>query len=69
MAILLKIYAKCLDGQNAIAKRRIKKALGDPARTAENFGRYWAHTAVEGRQGRRQPENENDTRSTYGLIR
>jgi len=27
VAILLKIYAKCLDGQ---AKRRIEEALGDP---------------------------------------
>ena len=30
VAILLKIYAKCLDGQDAIAKRRIEDALGDP---------------------------------------
>jgi hypothetical protein len=30
VAILLKIYAKCLDGQDAIAKRRIKEALGNP---------------------------------------
>jgi integrase len=30
VAILLKIYAKCLDGQDDIAKRRIEDALGDP---------------------------------------
>jgi len=24
------MYAKCLDGQDAIAKRRIEEALGDP---------------------------------------
>ena len=30
VAILLEIYAKCLDGQDAIAKRRIEDALGDP---------------------------------------
>ena len=30
VAILLKIYAKCLDGQDVIAKRRIEEALGDP---------------------------------------
>jgi integrase len=30
VAILLKIYAKCLDGQDAISKRRIEEALGDP---------------------------------------
>jgi integrase len=30
VAILLKIYAKCLDGQDAIAKRRIEDAFGDP---------------------------------------
>ena len=35
MAILLKIYAKCLDGQDAIAKRRIEDALGDPG---EDYG-------------------------------
>ena len=35
MAILLKIYAKCLDGQDDIAKRRIEEALGDPGEAAE----------------------------------
>jgi hypothetical protein len=30
VAILLKIYAKCIDGQDDIAKRRIEEALGDP---------------------------------------
>ena len=30
VAVLLKIYVKCLDGQDAIAKRRIEEALGDP---------------------------------------
>jgi integrase len=35
VAILLKIYAKCLDGQDAIAKRRIEEALGDPGDNAE----------------------------------
>ncbi|MFY9931540.1 MAG: hypothetical protein WAK82_26410 [Streptosporangiaceae bacterium] len=30
VAILLKIYAKCLDGQDDIAKRRIEEAHGDP---------------------------------------
>lgn len=29
--MLLKTYAKCLDGQGAIAKRRIEEALGDPS--------------------------------------
>ena len=29
VAIPLKIYAKCLDGQDAIAERRIEEALGD----------------------------------------
>jgi integrase len=35
MAILLKIYAKCLDGQDDIAKRRIEEALGDPGEDTE----------------------------------
>jgi hypothetical protein len=30
VTILLKIYAKCHDGQDAIAKRRIEEAFGDP---------------------------------------
>jgi hypothetical protein len=29
VAILLKIYAKCIDGQDRIAKRRIEDALGE----------------------------------------
>jgi len=27
--MLLRVYAKCLDGQDEIAKRRIASALGD----------------------------------------
>jgi hypothetical protein len=62
VAILLKIYAKCLDGQDAIAERRIEEALGDPGEDgdaeppamtqarAENLGTYWAQTAVGDRQ-------------------
>ena len=38
MAILLEIYAKCPDGQDAIAKRRIEEALGDPARRVTKDG-------------------------------
>jgi integrase len=30
VAILLKIYAKCIDGQDAANKRRIEGTLGDP---------------------------------------
>ena len=30
VAILLKVYAKCIDGQDHIAKRRIEDALGEP---------------------------------------
>jgi len=29
--VLLRTYARCLDGQHDIAKRRIMEALGDPA--------------------------------------
>jgi hypothetical protein len=43
VAILLKIYAKCIDGQDDLAKRRIEEALGDPGENAGNpallFGR------------------------------
>jgi hypothetical protein len=35
VAILFKIYAKCLDGQDAIAKRRIEDALGEPGENDE----------------------------------
>ena len=27
--VLLKVYAKCIDGQNEAARRRIKRTLGD----------------------------------------
>jgi hypothetical protein len=37
VAILLKIYAKCLDGQDAIAKRRIEEALGDPGEDGDEI--------------------------------
>lgn len=30
VAVLLKVYAKCIDGQDQIAKQRIEDALGDP---------------------------------------
>jgi integrase len=30
IAILLRIYAKCVDGRDDIARRRIEEALGDP---------------------------------------
>ena len=30
MAILLKVYAKCIHGQDHIARRRIEDALGEP---------------------------------------
>ena len=30
VAVLLRIYAKCIDGQDQIAKRRIEDALRDP---------------------------------------
>jgi len=29
VAVLLKVYAKCVDGQDAIARRRIDEALRD----------------------------------------
>ena len=29
VAVLLKVYAKCIDGQDAIARRRIDEALRD----------------------------------------
>jgi hypothetical protein len=30
VAVLLKVYAKCIDGQDHIAKQRIEDALRDP---------------------------------------
>jgi hypothetical protein len=30
VAVLLKVYAKCIDGQDQIAKRRIEDALRNP---------------------------------------
>ena len=60
MAVLLKIYATRLDGQDAIASRRIEEALGDPgeddtgespppaddSEPSENLGAYSAKIAA-----------------------
>jgi len=35
VAVLLKVYAKCIDGQDRIAKRRIEEALCDPGEAEE----------------------------------
>jgi integrase len=36
VTVLLKVYAKCIDGQDQIAKQRIEDALGDPGEPQEN---------------------------------
>ena len=36
VAVLLNVYAKCIDGQDQIAKRRIEDALGDPGEPAQD---------------------------------
>ena len=36
VAVLLKVYAKCIDGQDHIAKRRIEDALRDPGEPKED---------------------------------
>jgi hypothetical protein len=36
VAVLLKVYAKCIDGQDQIAKRRIEDALRDPGKPGED---------------------------------
>lgn len=36
IAVLLKVYAKCIDGQEQIARRRIEDAPGDPGEPAED---------------------------------
>jgi hypothetical protein len=30
VAVLLRVYAKCIDGQDQIARRRIEEALREP---------------------------------------
>jgi hypothetical protein len=69
VAVLLKIYAKCIDGQDHISKRRIEDALGDPEdsdpRPADRTGRArlrtWARIGHNQQSqtsvSRRQPEN------------
>jgi hypothetical protein len=37
VAILLKVYTKCIDGQDQIAKRRIEDALRDPGEPGEDM--------------------------------
>jgi hypothetical protein len=53
VAVLLKVYAKCFDGQDELAKRRIEEALRDAdehddmsSRVAANFGAYLARPAA-----------------------
>jgi len=36
VAVLLKVYAKCIDGQHQIAKQRIEDALRDPGEPDED---------------------------------
>ena len=36
VAVLLKVYAKCIDGQDQVAKRRIEDALCDPSEPQED---------------------------------
>ncbi len=36
VAILLRVYAKCIDGQDQVAKRRIEEALCDPGEPEED---------------------------------
>ena len=45
--VLLKIYAKCLDGTDVAVRNRVQAALGHLA--VENFGTYLAQTAAHGR--------------------
>jgi integrase len=46
---LLKVYAKCIDGQDVIARRRVMQALGHPdgsqAAARHCLGTHWAQTA------------------------
>jgi len=48
--VLLKVYAKCIDGQDAIARRRIDEALRnqDDGREGDReLGRVWARPAAQ----------------------
>jgi hypothetical protein len=36
--VLLKVYAKCIEGQDEAARRRIAKALGEPEDDAGDQG-------------------------------
>jgi hypothetical protein len=48
VSILLKIYAKCIDGQDHIARRRIEDALGEPAEAGEDHSGGPPDTATDG---------------------
>ena len=39
MAVLLKVYAKCIDGQDQVAKRRIEDARSAPGEPEEDTPR------------------------------
>jgi hypothetical protein len=53
VAVLLKVYAKCIDGQDQIAKRRIEDALRDADKTRNTSPTQMAETGA--RIGRSQP--------------
>ena len=45
--VLLKIYAKCLDGGTELLRQRVQRALGHGLGPAD-FSAYFPWTAVEG---------------------
>jgi hypothetical protein len=47
VAILLKVYAKCIDGQDQIAKRRIEDALRGPGEPEKGIPQASEHDGEE----------------------
>jgi hypothetical protein len=46
--VLLKIYAKCLDGGDALVRRRVQAALGH-SDVDSNADTHWTQTPAHGR--------------------
>jgi hypothetical protein len=47
--VLLKIYAKCLDGCTELLRQRVQKALGHEATGPADFSAYFPWTVEDGR--------------------
>jgi hypothetical protein len=67
--VLLNVYAKCLDGQEGIARHRVQEALGHRSPNTLNFGTCSAQISRDGRIAQGWPlTSESEVRGQPWLI-